>query len=65
MPARVKGLYSAVRTFFGIRSKKLSPTQIDQLIVDSFNKSHESWVARGWVKKTTSVEPKVVVHRSV
>jgi hypothetical protein len=51
MPARIISLYAAIVAFLGFKSSKLSPEQIDELIVDSYNKSHESWVARGWIEK--------------
>jgi hypothetical protein len=27
---------------------ELTQNQIDQMVVDAFNKSHQGWVARGW-----------------
>jgi hypothetical protein len=50
MPARVVlGMWAFVLAFFGFKRDKKSPEQIDQLILDSYNKSRESWVAKGWV----------------
>jgi hypothetical protein len=47
---RIIGLFTAVAAFLGFRSEAKSE-QTDQRIIDAFNKSHESWVARGWVEK--------------
>ncbi len=49
MPARIIGIVSAMAVFFGLRSMEPKPN-IDDLIVNSFNKSHEKWVAKGWVE---------------
>jgi hypothetical protein len=50
MPARIAaGLWALVMAFFGLHRSKKSPQQIDQLILDSYNKSRESWVSKGWV----------------
>jgi|SRR5580692_4684190 hypothetical protein len=49
MPARLVGVCVAVAAFLHLGSKKQESKSVEQQIVDSFNKSHESWVAKGWV----------------
>jgi hypothetical protein len=51
MPARIVSLYVAVVAFLGLKSNKPTQDQLDRMIVDSVNKSHDSWVARGWSQK--------------
>lgn len=50
MPARIIGLYTLVMAFFGLQKPKQAKN-VDDLIVDSFNRSHKSWVEKGWVKR--------------
>jgi hypothetical protein len=48
MPARIAiGIWAFVMAFFGLNKRdKKNP---EELIVDSFNQSYDSWVAKGWV----------------
>lgn len=59
MTARIIGLYTAVVTFLGLKSHKRESCDVDRLIVDSFNKSHREWAAKGWIKEERQVSQKV------
>ncbi len=47
MPARIAiGIWAFVMAFFGLKRDKKNP---EELIVESFNTSYDSWVSKGWV----------------
>ena len=47
--SRIIYVFTAIAVFLGFKLRKES-LNTDERIVDSFNKSHESWVAKGWIK---------------
>ena len=49
MPARIIGICAAMAAFLGFR--KEPKANVEDLIVNSFNKSHEQWAAQGWVEQ--------------
>jgi len=49
MPAKIIAFFAAAAALLGLRPKK-PRTNVEDLIVNSFNKSHSSWVSQGWVE---------------
>lgn len=49
MPARIIGLYAAVVAFIRLKWHREEPN-VDQLLLNALNKSHQDWVERGWVE---------------
>jgi hypothetical protein len=58
MPARIIAMYTAAAVFLGLRSKEPKPN-VEDLIVNSFNKSHQKWIANGWVEEERHANQRV------
>ena len=44
----IMGLFAGFMAFF--HSKHKQEPDVDQLIIDAYNKSRETWVSKGWVE---------------
>ena len=50
MPARIViGVWAFVAAFFHLKPTENKSAEMDQRVIDAFDKSYESWVAKGWV----------------
>jgi hypothetical protein len=55
MPARIIAIYTAVVAFLGLKPKP-AIQDMEGHIMKAIDKSHRSWVKKGWVEEKTSTK---------